>query len=181
MDSFEAIIALFLQEKGYWVRSSVKVDISKADKRKIGTHSMPRPEIDLVAYNLKANELLLIEAKSFLDSYGVKYKSLSKNRNDGGYKLLTSRTFRRIVSQKLKKHYVEIGLINKTTKINYALVAGNVYSHDENKIADLFKRKGWKFFSPSEIREGIKALSNKGWEDNAITLTTKLILRGVTQ
>jgi Holliday junction resolvase-like predicted endonuclease len=73
MDAFEDIVKLYLEEEGYWVRQHVKVKITKQDKRDIGTYSMPTPELDIVAFNVKENELLLVEVKSFLDSQGVYY------------------------------------------------------------------------------------------------------------
>ena len=72
MNAFEDIVKVYLEEKGYWVRQSVKVEkITSEDKKAIGLTTMPRPEIDLVALNAKENELLLVEVKSFLNSQGV--------------------------------------------------------------------------------------------------------------
>ena len=42
MDSFEEVIAAILQRKGYWTQTSVKVELTKAEKRKIGRDSSPR-------------------------------------------------------------------------------------------------------------------------------------------
>ncbi|HPB82641.1 MAG TPA: hypothetical protein PK200_11445 [Spirochaetota bacterium] len=179
MDPFESIVATYFEEKGYWVRGSVKVIISKEDKRKIGTHSMPRPEIDLVAFNPENNELLLVEVKSFLDSYGVKYSGITgENKKDAKrYKLFTNEEFRKIVTRELKKNYISNGLIKKDTKIKYCLAAGNIYSNDESKIELVFKKKGWLLVKPDDIKNTIRGLSEKGWEDNAVTITAKLIMK----
>ena len=61
MNAFEDTVKQYLEEEGYWVRQSVKVNIQKQDRRDTGTYSMPRPEIDLVGLSVKENELLLIE------------------------------------------------------------------------------------------------------------------------
>jgi hypothetical protein len=53
MNAFEDVISRYLEDQGYWVRQSVKIDIDKQEKVKIGTQSMPRPEIDLVALNVR--------------------------------------------------------------------------------------------------------------------------------
>ncbi len=184
MNAFEDIVRLYLEEKGYWVRQSVKVNISKQAKRDIGTFSMPRPEIDLVALNMKENELLLVEVKSLLDSYGVYYEAVSGEVSDTykkdakGYKLFNDGRFREIATDRLKEEFLDQGLINKRTKINYALAAGNIHSPaDESKIRGYFSDKGWKLFSPEDIKDVIKRLSKKGWEDNQIIMTAKLILR----
>jgi len=55
MDHFESIIAMLLEAEGYWVRRSFKVNLTKAEKRKIGKPSIPRPEIDLLAFKSSRN------------------------------------------------------------------------------------------------------------------------------
>ncbi len=179
MNAFENIIGLYLEESGYWVKQSVKVEISVEDKKKIGIPTMPRPEIDLVAYSAKKNILILIEAKSYLDSPGVRFESIAnpKSRSLNRYRLLNDAMFQSIVTKRLIKSFLEKGLINKQTKIKYALAAGNVYSRDEDKIKKYFNKKGWIFISPKEIKEKIRSLAKKGWEDNLVTITAKLILK----
>lgn len=180
MNAFEDIIALYLEAEGYWVRQSVKVSISKEDKQSIGLPSMPRPEIDLVALNVKENELLLIEAKSLLDSYGVWFEAIADEKDPGAkrYRLFTDSKFREIVTKMLREEFLKQGLINEKTKINYALAAGHIHSSaDESKISDYFSQRGWKLFPPNQIKDKIKKLSEKGWEDNLVTITAKLILR----
>jgi len=180
MDAFEDIVALFLEEEGYWVRQSVKVvKITKADKRALNNYSMPTPEIDIVALDMKRNELVLVEVKSYLDSQGVdidsltgKYKKLA-----GRYRLFNSRKHREIVTERLQEDYLERGLIKKNTKINYGLAAGKIYTGEESDISDYFNKKGWYLFTPERIKVKIGELSKKRWEDNLITMTTKLVLR----
>ncbi len=183
MNAFENIVRMFLEAEGYWVRQSVKVEISKEDKKAIGLPTMPRPEIDLVALNVKRNELLLIEVKSFLDSPGVYFGDVI---GEGGeeswgakrYRLFANSKFREVVTRKLREEYLEQGLINGKTQISYALAAGNIHSSaDESKIRYHFSQRGWKLFSPKEIKGKIAELSEKGWEDNEVTMTAKLILR----
>lgn len=179
MNAFEELVMIYLRHKGYWVIPSVKVDITKRDKREIGKPSMPRPEIDLVAYKAKGNTLFLIEAKSYLDSYGVGFEGVSgKDTEDAKrYKLFTEEVRREIVSKRLREDFINQGLINEETKINYGLAAGKTYSDDEQKIQDYFSKKGWLFISPTELKKTIRALEERGWEDNIATITAKLILR----
>jgi len=181
MNAFEDIVKLYLESEGYWIRQSVKVEISKEDKRAIDLPTMPRPEIDLVALNVKENELLLIEVKSYLDSYGVYFEAVSDKDDKLAerYRLFTNETFRKIVTAKLREEYLKQGLINENTKMNYALAAGNIHSAaDELKISEHFSQQGWILFSPKKIKDKVKELSQKGWEDNLVTITAKLILRG---
>ncbi len=180
MNAFEDIVKLCLEAEGYWVRQSVKVEISKDDKKAIGLPTMPRPEIDLVALNVRENELLLIEVKSLLDSYGVYFEAVSDKKDALAerYRLFTDDKFRKVVTDRLRGEYLDQGLINEDTKINYALAAGNIHSPtDESKINHYFSQKGWKLFSPGKIKGKVKELADKGWEDNLVTITAKLILK----
>jgi len=182
MNAFEDIVKLYLEEEGYWVRQSVKVNISKQDKVDIGLPSMPRPEIDLVALNVEKNELLLVEVKSYLDSYGVYFEAVS-DKNDklaGRYRLFTDDKLREIVTKRLREEYLEQGLIDKNTTVNYALAAGHIHSpEDVPKIRDYFskQKEKWILFPPKDIKEKVKELAEKGWEDNPVTMTAKLILK----
>jgi len=183
MNAFEDIVKQYLEAEGYWVRHSVKLEISPTDKKTIGLPSMPRPEIDLVALNVKENELLLVEVKSFLDSYGVYFgdseigvfppESWAAKR----YRLFANSTFREVVSRRLKEEFLKKGLINEKTKINYALAAGKFHtSKDESDTEAFFSRRGWKLFTPKMIKDKIRELAKRGYEDNLATITAKLIL-----
>lgn len=177
MNAFEDIVRRYLEEEGYWVRQSVKVEITKQDKRSIGTPSMPRPEIDLVAFNAKKNELVLIEAKSYLDSYGVYYEAIADPKDEGAarYKLFTNETFQRIVTEALIDKYMKSGLIKNKVKVNYGLAAGNIHKGDEKRLADLFHRNKWMLITPRQLREFVEQCATKGWEDDVVTMTVKLL------
>lgn len=179
MDPFEIIISKFLQEKNYWVRSLVKVPFSKTDKRKIKNPTIPTPEIDIIAYNFKQNELLLVECKSLLDSKGIRFNSLiGKNQKfKSKYKLFNSSLYRNRLTKIIRMQYIKSGLINDQTTINYALAAGKIYSKDKVKFDVYFKKRGWLFFSPNEIKDSIVEYSKKSYENDLIVMLTKLILR----
>jgi hypothetical protein len=177
MNAFEDVVKRYLEEGGYWVRQSVKIEITPEDKRAIGTYSMPRPEIDLVALNVERNELLLVEAKSYLDSYGVYYEAIADPTDKGAarYKLFTNEVFRQIVTDRLREQYLKRGLIKNDVNVNYCLAAGNIHYGNEKPIANYFRQKGWKLIAPDQIRDFIKQLATKGWEDDLVTMTVKLL------
>lgn len=180
MNAFENIIAQFLESEGYWVKQSVKVEITKEDKRTMNLPSMPRPEIDIVALNMKKNELLLVEVKSYLDSPGVWYKAVAgedKDYYNKRYRLFNDDKFRRIVTECLFEQFWGQGLINRRTKTNYALVAGKIYPGAEPLLEEYFANNGWILFTPSKIKQKMRELASKGWEDNIATMTAKLLLR----
>jgi hypothetical protein len=187
MNAFEEIVKQYLETEGYWVRQSVKVEISKDDKKEIGLPTMPRPEIDLVALNVKENELLLVEVKSFLDSQGVYWEVVCDEKNEypaaKRYRLFTDKKFRTVVTKRLHQEYLTHGLINEKTKINYALAAGKFHSErDEGKIREHFSRRGrgWKLFTPTDIKNRIREFAERGWEDNLITITAKLTKEAIS-
>ena len=93
------------------------------------------------------------------------------------YRLLNNKKYQDIVTVKLREYYLKKGLINNKTKIKYALAAGNIISKDEKKIKEYFKQKDWILFTPDKIKDKIRLLSEKGWEDNIITITAKLTMR----
>lgn len=105
MDSFEQVVATILDREGYWVRTSVKVGLTPEEKREIGRPSAPRWELDVVAYSGSRNELLVVECKSYLDSYGVRTTSFdgSKADEETRYKLFSDDVLRRVVLSRLEK------------------------------------------------------------------------------
>src|ERR1035441_5229702 len=92
MDNFEGIIRTLLEADHFWVQSFFKVELTLEEKRHIGKHSMPRPELDLLALHFEQNEVLVVEAKSFLDSSGLRVEDLERQHDtaEARYKLFTS-------------------------------------------------------------------------------------------
>jgi len=124
----------------------------------------------------------MVEVKSLLDSYGVWYEAVvgkdsNKEANDR-YKLFNNSKFRKIITQRLGEEYLKQGLINRHTEFNFALAAGNIHSAaDELKISKYFTKRGWKLFLPKHIKEKMRQLSEKGYEDDVLTIAAKLTLR----
>jgi hypothetical protein len=46
MDHFESIISTLLGADHYWVRRSFEISVTPEEKRQVGKHSIPRPEIE---------------------------------------------------------------------------------------------------------------------------------------
>ena len=180
MDYFEEIACKILEEKGYWIRRSFKVELTKAEKRNIGKHSIPRPEIDILAYDQKSNMVIVVEAKSYFDSPGVRYEYLIQKHMipQGRYKLFTSNRYRRIVFRRLNRQLIDIGMINSDTVITLGLIAGNVYKRESEKIKIYFlkKKPKWYFWGPDEVRGCVKQFSEMGYENNPAVITAKILL-----
>ena len=180
MDYFESTVKTLLESEGYWVRQSFKVNLTKEEKRKIGKHSIPRPEIDLLAYKPGRNIVYAIEAKSFLDSPGVKVSELSENYEipEGRYKLFTCKNYRTIVFERLKQDLIECGMGSVSTEVILGLAAGNVYQSRISEIRSLFQHEGWLFWSPEDIRAKVISLAEKGYENEPSIITAKILIRG---
>lgn len=178
MDSFEAVVAAILQRQGYWTQTSVKVELTKAEKRQIGRYSSPRWELDIVAYRGKSNELLVVECKSFLDSLGVQVATFQRrNAKDAKrYKLFFDPTLRRVVLQRLRHQLVEAGFCHPRPKLKLCLAAGKIRG-SESWLRSYFNKKGWRFLGPSDIRAELTTLRDTGYDDAVASVVAKLLLR----
>ena len=179
MDYFEGIIKTLLEHEGYWVRQSFKVNVTKQEKRDIGKHSIPRPEIDLLAFKHKENTIIALEVKSLLDSLGIKISELEEVHEipEGRFKLFTCSKYRTIVFNRLKQDLIDQGMADKNTKIKLGLVAGNIYQSRSQEIREKFKQNGWLFWSPEDVKERVNALARKSYENEPAIITAKILMR----
>jgi hypothetical protein len=181
MDHFESIISTLLEADHYWVRRSFKIAVTKEEKRQVGKHSIPRPEIDLLALDFSRNEVIAFEAKSFLDSPGVKLADLQKEHEvqEGRYKLFTSHNYRSVVLSKLLQNLIAHGMANSDTKVTLGLAAGKVYQKQSEQMREFMKEKGWVFWSPEDIKRKIEALATpkSGYQNDPAIITAKILMR----
>ncbi len=178
MDYFEATIARILEEQGYWVRENVRVALTKEVKKALDTPSMPRCEIDVVAYQPISRELVLFEVKSYLDSHGVQPKDLlrttpKKNR----YKLLTLPALQKAITEALLSEYRKRRLIDGRVKVRFGLAAGHVQDRFDAEVRKIAQRKNWVYLGPAEISEAIWKFADIGYENSPFVLTAKLLKR----
>src|SRR5689334_2419429 len=126
MDHFESLICTLLEAEGFWIRRSFKVNLTKEEKRQIGKHSIPRPEIDILAFRFSENSVVAVEVKSFLDSSGLKLEQLQAEHEvpEGRYKLFTTGKYRSVVLARLHQDLLGCGMANKETKISLGLAVG---------------------------------------------------------
>jgi len=179
VDYFEAIIKTLLEHEGFWIRQSFKVNLTKQEKRDIGKHSIPRPEIDILAFKPEENKIIAFEAKSYLDSPGVKLSELQESYEipEGRYKLFTCNNYRNIVFSRMKQDLINLGMGTLETKITLGLAAGNVYQSKSEEIRSLFDTNGWSFMSPENIRQKVTDLAAKGYENEPSIITAKILMR----
>ena len=181
MDAFEFVVAAILERHGFWTRTSVMVELTKEEKRKIGRHSSPRWELDVVAYSGARNELRVVECKSYLDSRGVHHSAFDGSNAAFAkrFKLFHEATLRKLVLRKLTAQLVKAGFCARRPRVKLCLAAGKV-NGDEQWIHRHFARHGWVFYGPEFIREELRELRDIGYENSVAAVVTKLLLRAST-
>ncbi len=181
MHAFESLAAELLEADGYWVMQSFKVDLTKDEKVRIGRPSSPRWEIDLLAYNSRSNELLVVECKSYMDSNGVNIQAFTSTKPEAGksrYKLFTDRVLREVVFDRLMKQLMSAGLVRDDTRPILALVCGKLSSQTSSEdLQAIFDQNNWKLFAPSWVIERITAMKEVSYSNSAVAMTAKLLLR----
>jgi len=177
VNAFESVIALILRRQGYWIQQSVKVELTKEEKRTIGRHSSPRWEIDLVGFRPKGNEVLAVECKSFLDSPGVQFR-------EGGflpperYKLFSEPTTRQVVLNRLAMQLTESGHCLPQPKVILCLAVGKMWKGgDQSGMEAHFRQQGWWLFDPTMIVENLRKCIDSDYEDDVAFVVAKLIGR----
>lgn len=182
MDAFETVVAALLQEQGYWSRTSLKVELTKEEKRAINRPSSPRWELDVVGYKGSTNEVLVVECKSYLDSYGVRATAFDGSDPEDAkrYKLFNDKVLREVVLGALVKQLCARGFCRDQPKVTLCLAAGKIYGGGESKIQVQFDKEGWKLWTPSYLRRQLERLGHPdtGYENTVAAIVAKLLLRG---
>lgn len=177
MNAFEQIIAGLLQQEGYWTITDYKVNLPKEEKAALGKPSMPRPEIDILAYNAVENTVLWVECKSFLDSTGVKLSYLSdpESVNAPRYKVFTWKDYREKVTEELVSQLLSRGQVRPNPTLKYGLAAGRIATNfDRNGLHEHFNKNEWLLFDEVWIKEKLSLLAKIGYEDDIAIIVAKL-------
>ena len=178
MDAFEYVVAIILQEEGNWVRTNFKVRLEKAEKAALGKPSLPRPEIDILAYRPAEGTIKWVECKSLLDSPGLKFAELGMVgiESTAKFAVFGNPLYRKIVSRRLTRQLEEEGLFRGHPRIRYCLAAGHIASDsDRQKLRSHFTRRGWLLFDESWIRDRLWRLSGAPYQNEIVTMTAKLV------
>jgi hypothetical protein len=180
MDSFEQVVSEILWMKGYWVRTSVKIDLTLEEKRKIGRPSSPRWELDIVAYSGRDNLLRVVECKSYIDSLGVQITGFDgTNINDlKRYKLFNDSNLRRVVFKRLLLQLNEVGACPKKPKIKLCLACGKIRESSRARLQKHFRKKGWELWDEQWLRENLRLMARKSYENQVSAVVAKMLLRG---
>ena len=180
MDAFEHVVAEILWREGYWVRTSVKVELTKEEKRSIGLPSAPRWELDVVAYRASDNCLKVVECKSFLNSPGVRLRGFDPNHPDAArYKLFNSAKLRDVVFGRLKQQFIESGACLRGAAVQLCLACGRIASDADRKgLRKHFNDQGWELWDEAWLRDRLKDMAAGGYENQVSAMVAKLLLHG---
>jgi len=180
VDAFEQLVSEILWMEGYWVRTSVKVELTKEEKREIGRPSAPRWELDIVAYSGRDNLLRVVECKSYLDSFGVKATGFdgSKPKEARYYKLFNDSELRRVVFKRLRLQFAASGACRPDPEIRLCLACGKVYESGRTNLRAHFEAQGWDLWDERWLREKLKHMALLGYENQVSAVVAKLLLRG---
>jgi hypothetical protein len=180
MDSFEQVVAEILWREGYWVRTSLKVELTKEEKREIDLPSSPRWELDVVAYKASSNALLVVECKSYLDNPGVKFHGFdgSNEKAAGRFKLFNKSKIREVVFNRLRKQLAELGSCSPDPSVTLCLACGRIANEaDRQRMKDHFAQQGWQLWDEFWLRNRLKSMANGGYENQISAVVAKLLLR----
>ena len=181
MDAFEQLVSEILWMDGYWVRTSVKVELTKDEKRQIGRPSTPRWELDIVAYSGRDNLLRVVECKSYLDSRGVVLSGFdgSNGKSAERYKLFADEQLRGVVFERLRRQFVESGACAPNADVKLCLACGRIATDaDRAGLHKHFAEKGWELWDEPWLRERLNHMSDRGYENQVSSVVAKLLLRG---
>ncbi len=180
MDAFEQVVAEILWRDGYWVRTSVKVELTKEEKREIGIPSSPRWELDVVAYRARDNHLKVVECKSYLDSPGVRLRGFDPNNESEAarFKLFNKPMLRKVVFERLRRQFMASGACRPDATVQLCLACGHIASEmDRDGLKALFARQGWELWDETWLQERLKHISDGGYENQVSAVVAKLLLR----
>jgi hypothetical protein len=180
LDAFEQLVSEILWMEGYWVRTSVKVELTKAEKQAIGRPSSPRWELDIVGYRARDNLLLAVECKSYLDSYGVAYAAFGGSHvaKDDRYKLFNEPETRKVVFNRLAMQFAVAGACRDAPEVRLALACGKVREPDRHQLAAHFEQNGWELWDEAWLRDRLARMARNGYENQVSAVVAKLLLRG---
>jgi len=178
MDAFEELVAEIFRAKGYWVQQNVKIDLTPTEKRDLKNPSMPRPEIDLVAYMAGTNELIAVECKSYLDSQGVHVRDLKPGgRYERRYKMFTDGDLRKVVLKNLVEQFAARRMLQGNPEVRLALVYGKGVPSAERELQEWFDDKGWQLYGPEWLYGCLVTMASQPYDNQMASIVAKLLLK----
>jgi len=180
LDAFEQLVSEILWMEGYWVRTSVKVDLTKEEKVLIGRPSSPRWELDIVAYGGRKNVLRVVECKSYLDSRGVAMRAFDGKdpKFAERFKLFADDHLRSVVFKRLRRQFTDSGACAPNASVRLSLACGRIASSsDRRDLHKHFAENGWDLWDEQWLQQRLQIMSERGYENQVSAVVAKLLLR----
>jgi len=180
MNAFEQLVSEILWMEGYWVRTSVKVNLTKEEKVQIGRPSSPRWELDIVAYSGRNNALCVVECKSYLDSRGVTLRAVNGTdaKSAERFKLFNDERLRSVVFGRLRQQFADSGACAASAAAKLCLACGRIATHaDREGLHKHFEDNSWDLWDESWLQQKLKVMSERGYENQISSVVAKLLLR----
>ena len=186
MDVFEKLVGKTLSRRGYWTMQGYTLEnLSAADKKALYNPTMPRVEFDLIAYKPGTNELLALEVKSYLDSFGVHQRDLLVEHptcKGVRFKEFTVKAYRDLVIRRLHEQLIEQGFVAIDSEMpRLGLAVGKWASGSEAPIRNRFEEMGWELIGPEDICHSLEAMANEGYSNDEAVMVAKMLLRDETK
>lgn len=178
MDAFESVVATILERDGFWVRTSLKVELTKEEKAEIDRPTSPRWEIDVVAYRPGDNILRIVECKSYLDSRGVSLAAFDPTKRFAKrFKLFNEESTRNVVFRRLRAQLSESNTIREDATLQLCLAAGKIVASELDDVKSYFDANGWLLFDPEWLRKHLLLIAADDYDNAIAAVTAKLLLR----
>jgi hypothetical protein len=180
VDAFEQVVSEILWLEGYWVRTSVKVELTERDKRAIGRPNAPRWELDIVAYSVRDNLLRVVECKSYLYSYGVAFSAFDGTSEGSAkrFKLFVDSHLRKVIFGRLCKQFTKSGACRPKPSVKLCLACGHIASDDaREKLKKHFAKRGWELLDEGWLKHKLHDMSESGYENHVSAVVAKLLER----
>ena len=178
VEALERIVGELLRLDGYWVHHSYKVKLETEDKHRLGTPTMPEPELDLVAYQGSSNTVVVVECKNFLDSAGVQFRSFidSEHRSAGRYKLFNQRERREIVFDRLKSQLLTARLVAAEPEVTLGLAASKFKSEEDRELITAhFNERGWELWDDAWLLCGLRKMAKGGYGNSTVRTVARVL------
>lgn len=178
MNASEQLLAELVEVEGWASFPCYRVEITAAEKRKIGQLTLPTPEIDVVA--IKHDRVAWVESKTYMDSRGVQAKTLADGYSGPGrVRVFNDPTYRKVVTGALLRQLRANGSIGDTDPIvEYWFAAWKFSNKKSEKAARaLFDEKGWRLLGPPWFLAQLQRLAETSYRDSTAALVAKLLLR----
>lgn len=133
-----------------------------------------------MAYKASLNRVLIVECKSYFDSYGVRFSGFdgSNPRVAKRYKLFNDETLRYVVQNRMIRQMSEAGLVSEEPDVTLALACGKIVSEsDREQLQVHFDERGWMLWDKEWLLQRLMRMAAAGYENSAVAVTAKLLVR----